>query len=309
MNGVCRVLSQRDIDGDGTPDNVTVLIGSVPFNVLNSGAAPTVAPDLVLPAMVANTRSTLAAGETIDPWGRRYLYAVTESMVNPTTFESNSGAIGVFDEFNQSLTREPYSAHILVLSHGQNGAGAWTTVGTQFDLCSSGVRDAENCDLDAQFVSGLMNLGNNSDYNDDFLVFSDFNSTNLWETSPSGYGIYNTTQGNVGVGVSSPQHPLHLAEPLNTNQVHTSAFCDLTGQFCYSPNLIAGDEPAMQCPTGQVAYGIANGQILCRAVPTSAVGNFSCPANTYIVAISNLGRVLCCPSTSNGIDCTGIAPP
>ncbi|PIW53409.1 MAG: hypothetical protein COW17_02940, partial [Sulfurimonas sp. CG12_big_fil_rev_8_21_14_0_65_36_1453] len=45
--------------------------------------------------------------------------------------------------------------------------------------------------------------------------------------------------------------------------------CDTNGagDDCFAVNIIAGDEPALQCPPGSYMTGIANGLATCTTTP------------------------------------------
>ena len=113
--------------------------------------------------------TTLGVNET-DAWGRRYTYRVTPSFADaipantftppggcaptpPPTQSSfalcSQGDITVTDGSSNIATQIP----AVVVSHGKNGYGAYTSSGTQLSTTGAGTDELENTDTDATFVS------------------------------------------------------------------------------------------------------------------------------------------------------------
>lgn len=119
--------------------------------------------------------ATLGIPET-DAWGRRFTYAVTESFVDDLTPVTvgppppsppaplndacadvptqssfalcSRGVIDVKDESGNSIATD---VPAVVVSHGKNGVGAYTSAGTQ--LAGATGDEQENSDADKNFVS------------------------------------------------------------------------------------------------------------------------------------------------------------
>lgn len=109
---------------------------------------------------------TLGVNET-DAWGRRYTYRVTAIFADAisTTFGAScpagttatqssfalcsQGDITVTDGSSNIATQIP----AVVVSHGKNGYGAYTSLGTQLSTTGAGTDELENIDADATFVS------------------------------------------------------------------------------------------------------------------------------------------------------------
>lgn len=128
--GTATTTLGRDANKDGAGDQVVK--GTVPFKTL-------VNPDNN-PATDDGIKDVpLSANLVIDGWGNQLTYAVTRSMTNSTTFNDFLGAINVIDENNNTVLQEPGSAHLVVLSHGKNGRGAYTKDGRLVQNCTNGL--------------------------------------------------------------------------------------------------------------------------------------------------------------------------
>ena len=93
------------------PDNV--LIGDVPVKSM--------APLL--------TYAVLRDVSTLDGWGNRIQYAVTKSLTVKATYNPSHGALNVVDENNISVLNVPNSAHMVLISFGDDGRGGYTAAG------------------------------------------------------------------------------------------------------------------------------------------------------------------------------------
>jgi prepilin-type N-terminal cleavage/methylation domain-containing protein len=113
--------------------------------------------------------ATLGVNE-IDAWGRRYTYRVTASFADaisantvtpPVTCTDtptqssfalcSQGDIIVTDGSSNIATQIP----AVVVSHGKDGYGAYTSLGTQLSTTGAGADELENTDADVTFVSRL----------------------------------------------------------------------------------------------------------------------------------------------------------
>jgi prepilin-type N-terminal cleavage/methylation domain-containing protein len=99
--------------------------------------------------------ATLGTQET-DPWGHRYTYTVTQEFANDaaggglsTFLLTDSGGITVRSAIGGITIGSAIPA--IVVSHGKNGLGAYTTAGTQ--LTGAAGDELENANADVNFVS------------------------------------------------------------------------------------------------------------------------------------------------------------
>jgi type II secretory pathway pseudopilin PulG len=113
--------------------------------------------------------TTLGVNET-DAWGRRYTYRVTASFadaisantvtppVTCTALPSQSsfalcsqGDITITDGSSNIATGVP----VVVVSHGKDGYGSYTTLGTQLPTTCASPNELENTNADATFISHI----------------------------------------------------------------------------------------------------------------------------------------------------------
>jgi hypothetical protein len=107
-----------------------------------------------------------------DGWNHRYTYAVTVPLTNASTFDNDEGAITIRDINDNTVING--TAHYVLLSHGEDGKGAYSTGGGQFMACNStSGKDQDNCtNTIATFrVSQDRSTAPGSDYYDDFAVY------------------------------------------------------------------------------------------------------------------------------------------
>jgi type II secretory pathway pseudopilin PulG len=268
--GVCYSIG-RDADGTGGGDGV--LMGVVPYASIN------------LP---------LAAVK--DGWGRKFSYAVTEKLTNSGTFNDAYGVINVVDSSGVGVptVNPPSSAHLVIISHGPDGAGA-TAESVWVAPCNAAAIDGENCDVDPTFVVDLRAMANGPQHNDDFVDFQLWSSSNLWSPSPGNpANIYNRNTGNVGVGTQTPTQRLDVSGNLRAVNVMGSQLCDANGTDCFSPTLIGG--AGMRCNSvNQAMRGVQNGAPICDNVTFPTSFSASCAPGEFVRGITIAGNVVCSP--------------
>lgn len=178
----------------GPPQTTTCDAGFVAVNdIARIGAGATSVWVGALPVRSLNLPDQYAQ----DSWGNRYTYAVTMRQAtypgNPAFpgYVNNGGRIAVIDSANQNILSIPGTADYVVVSHGQDGAGAFSNQGVPGVACpvAPAAMQRENCDVvtsaapAAACNGGLApcvmyrkttltttnNAGNN--YFDDYVVF------------------------------------------------------------------------------------------------------------------------------------------
>ena len=95
--------------------------------------------------------ATLGLNET-DAWGRRFTYTATSAFINssPTFTLASNGTLTVKSAVGGSNIASSIPA--VVVSHGTNGYGAYTSQGTQLTI-SSDLDEADNSNGGTTFVS------------------------------------------------------------------------------------------------------------------------------------------------------------
>jgi len=341
----CTTIGSRDTDLNDHND--VVLMGAIPFKELISGTSDT----------------PIRGFHKTDGYGALISYAVTEKLTK--TYPQNNlsspynpllGAINMRDENMNSLMHPESEAQFVIFSHGMDNVGGYSQNGKLMENCfvpsvvgappdmapvpglygGQGKVQTENCDNnDAIFVKGLLSLGDNNNYLDDYLYYKGRGIDALWErsiASPPGESyIYNTNLGNVGVGTSKPDSKLHIMGDISAERSLISpTYCDPgkdpTLGECLDPLFlaadiedIAGNTRVNTCPPGEVAYAIGNNELKCRSVdwniPNKTCQNIVDPNDgisktSFLQGFSNLGNLYCCLADGENCEkqCGGACP-
>ena len=138
INGLCYEKSERTVDlysrdatGKKVKTTVTPLVirGSVPFRALG-----------------------LPERKSIDEYGGRYSYAVTQPLTDKAKYNVNAGGISVVDGNEpsaNSLVEPKGSAHYFIFSHGPDNIGAYSSYGVLISECKGPMLDNENCNTNS----------------------------------------------------------------------------------------------------------------------------------------------------------------
>lgn len=295
-----------------------IMVGGVPFQ------------DLKLPAGVA-----------LDGWQNKLTYAVSRELTR-TDQEFNrttGGVITVMDldqvdldpldgVSNFSCTNTPTlvtnRAHWVVISHGPEGIGAYTTGGILNQVCpdaANNTMEAENCNYasgDRVFQDDNCTYSRVADisYYDDVLNYKDEVPAKIWSNSAEdGRNMFSdidfigintedpTAQLDVTGNVLVSTHPNNIdLDPTNdvadkTGLAITQTLCDENGENCFEPELIAGDNPVMRCDgtsNSTVMSGIGNSSALCDVEFGINFVTGSCPDGDYMSGIDSTdGSPIC----------------
>lgn len=296
FGSVQRITVPWDSNNDLVND--TILIGSFPF-------------ETVMPMLFG---SDMSATNTIDPWGSKYTYAVTEVLTSALTYNDFWGTINIIDEFGNDILDVPNTVHAVLVSHGKNRRSGYALNGTQIDpfpILPPGpppppgmvaVSEVENANNDGIFYAGLIRETDDvSTHNDDFVLYVMNRSLDLWPIIGSNgmenptFFVTNSNPGSVGIGIQNPVERLEVAGDIMAGGIRANQICDTTGNNCMPVSRLAGEDAEMQCPPGQVVTAFANNQRVCETVFSSQPTNISCPPGQYLNGFSNLGNVNCYP--------------
>lgn len=181
--GLCFEQGQRTFTIGGNSVTPKVVRGAVPFRTLG-----------------------LEEDDSLDEYGGRFSYAVTDILTNKELFLNSRGAIEIRDDNEgapNSLVNPPGSAHYFVFSHGPDSIGAYSREGDLIADCNGPMSDNENCNtsiahpsavyrhtprsdqaiVDANSVL-LMNptqLADSNNHYDDYAQFIGIGMQPLWE--------------------------------------------------------------------------------------------------------------------------------
>jgi prepilin-type N-terminal cleavage/methylation domain-containing protein len=107
--------------------------------------------------------ATLGVGET-DAWGRRFTYVATPIFINAAFTLTSAGTLTIKNSSSGSSVATTIPA--IIISHGQNGYGAYLPTGVPLPTTSAGTDEKENTDGTTPFVSH----DNTTDF-DDLVVW------------------------------------------------------------------------------------------------------------------------------------------
>lgn len=343
LNGICKRPGARDTSADTDTTNDFILVGAVPYKTMKQGidaaetcirttdGARVLCPSGPMggwpPTITKPTDSTTEDTNMraiLDIWGYQMTYAVTQTLTDSTTFDNNNGAIGILTEYDLSnldevtLVRPPGSAHYVVVHHGENNKGAFSSNGVIATACASGTADAVNCNKsagstgsDGTFVAGMRVMVEGANYFDDVVMFQAYAPPSFWRMTGSQRHplMVNANRGNIGVGADDPVLRLQVNGNLKSEKLKTTAVCDITGTNCIRPqdlytatcsdsgtnygvmrgfDFSAGSPSAGQPPVGSLSPQCAN-----VALPVVSGTSGTCPGSTRVVGFQYNGAVIC----------------
>lgn len=270
-------------------------------------------PDLALSGYVPYITLGLPLQSSLDGWGRKIKYVVSAKLTKSATYNVNYGAIGlIYKNGAPVLTKEmttPNSAHVLLLSHGPDGKGAYTLNGNLHAACPpspANGRDFENCNeptnatyydrSERSFVSG-------ADHYDDYVhpEYIITSNADRWKVSTT--TLQNGALGRVGIGTYTPTNPLHVAGDIKAGELITAQLCNyggggsvasvdgLTGANCLPYDLFG--DTGSSCATGAMT-GIKNAAAACAlSVKPGSIPAYTCPTGEVACGIKAGGNLRC----------------
>ena len=179
----------------------------------------------------------------LDGYGKKLKYAVTLSQTI-LPFNNANGAIEVLNDAGNSIYLTPATprSHFVVMSHGQNGMGAFTLGGVRFLPCTLGTTESENCNNDGIFRSNVNALGRVVIFDvagatqfDDYLKTTNTSSYGLWNYIPkSGLNMESRSGANILIGNCStnaagqcrpPSAHIDVDGSVNATIIRTARLC------------------------------------------------------------------------------------
>lgn len=251
----------------------------------------------------------LQESDIYDAYGLRMTYAVTEKLTNPDTFLMSDGGIDLKNKNGDDLAND---GHFVVLSHGQNGAGAYSRAGVLSHPCAGAIAETQNCDNDATFY-----IGNKDDEYDDRAGFFSSKGLSEWQlndaTSALKDQMYLKNAKSMALGVDTSDDltnaeklAVHAATPdggtitTNNNKFQTNSICELgesiTSADCFVPALLTQERTpqpttanGLVCPANKPYFlGIDHGEPICSDEVT-----ISCPTGMYLAGLNANREPLC----------------
>ncbi|MGZ9097752.1 MAG: type II secretion system protein [Micavibrio sp.] len=282
MNGICVKQSARTLASAPTTP-IRVRVGAVPFRQLN-----------------------LSEDAAYDAYGNRLTYIVTESLAVADSFNVDNGGVGIIDsqEPGQSLLSVPNTAHFALISHGQNGAGAYSKIGTMDRPCLPVTsKEGQNCYDDSNHLAiyrqGEVSTAEGSSYFDDTLTYFVRGEITPWlviEDQPSNI-YFKDLSANSSVGIQVPA-TADIAERSQVNSIvrarqalEVESLCNMGGTSCTQADVITGNEVdggGLKCPAGQFMVAISNNAPECVDEVYS-----NCPDGEVVTGISAGGEIEC----------------
>lgn len=285
------------------PPKPRVRRGAVPFRILNK-------PEYV----------------SRDGYNARLEYAVTEILTETTTYNKDHGAISVVDGQSppRSVVKDDNTIHFIVLSHGPDREGAYSSNGVLMLPCGTGA-DAENCNTsppnkDAIYRMAQTTSASGADHFDDLVKFFSTIETPLWTVAdPAGTNIRDASLAkqvaiaqNASVfPASDPTMSVDVAAHARADgNLMTGQLCNLADADCFPPSLVGGADPNMACPNalggpGPYISGVGNNHVTC-----STTVEVKCPPGQVMKGITAGGSLICTapPASCSAMNISVCAP-
>lgn len=271
-----------------------IVVGAIPFRLLQ-----------------------IEESKTVDGYGSRIVYAVTQSLTNPAVFDEKNGGISIHDAADKPLTNPDGVASFIIIAPGQDKVGAYNIQGILQSACAGPGLDVENCNIGFQTgIESNPNAFYRSAYQSDAPGGSHFDDTvdyfvnildPLWRRTALNHDNIEDLSGatgNVGVNLALGQPP-------------TQAL-DIASASAQSDSIrVTGDGTGVggKVMTGLVGAGLPNGicditnSALCfnpivigGAAGTTLNGTSCNPAVEYMVGIKN-GQAVCAPMSALAVMC------
>jgi prepilin-type N-terminal cleavage/methylation domain-containing protein len=254
------VVAGDDLGGvfvvNGTSPGTFALIGSIPTATLNANN------DLMF-----------------DEYGNRFTYAVTLDLTETDALLSRPVPAGQIEVVDQDDNVKTSSADFIIVSHGEDGSGAYSSHGVRVGNCRLtdpvGAGDSRNCmwqtALEAIFKDQKgygLSTANNDSYFDDSSVYQLGEDKGWWQASGgAGNNIISKNPANIGIGpgISEPVQRLDVDGAIKVSNTANTCDASSVGSIRYND----GGEAVVECCNGNatdgyawndIAYGCASGE-------------------------------------------------
>lgn len=292
-DGICIEASNRSISGV----NPRVRMGAIPFRELQ-----------------------IDEEDTMDGYGSRLVYVVTEDMAVASTFKDSRAGIELRDGNGTVLSGGDQSVAFMVISPGPNMNGAVSREGT-VKACDNAANmlDAENCrdfttttNTQAVYAMDLTSSGTNQF--DDVVEYFVPSEAEMWRRqTPTSENIVDLSEKNVGVGTITPTETSQALSIKQSTVNNTTSITDTRNLA--ATNTLGGNNQSGALRVGKYSGGAHSGKVLANNYctkngtlcfsteritaaydgnPTTGTQGMGCPSGQYMIGIGS-GRAICAP--------------
>ena len=139
----------------------------------NGAVAPATPGGIVIGSVPVRTLN-LPDQEMADAWGNRFIYAVTDRLTVTNQYDPAEGSISVVDSNNGNVAVPAGSAQYVIVSSGEDRAGAYTIAGVAGgNACPAGGLETMNCTYPTTtFRKTILNsTQSGTGFYDDYVTF------------------------------------------------------------------------------------------------------------------------------------------
>ncbi|MBI1216074.1 MAG: hypothetical protein GC185_09690 [Alphaproteobacteria bacterium] len=279
-------------------------------------------PDKALTGAVPYATLGIPLNETVDGWGTKFAYTVSEFLtvqgsgaagsgtynddygcIDIQKYDPATGLIAPIKEKYPDGSLRPNASYMMALvSYGENRKGGYGYGGNQISTCTGAGRDLENCDGDSTFLlrGNVVSKVQGPNYYDDAVVLYKLKlESDKWLYATTS-GIKNKTGGSVGIGVDNPSSLLDVDGSIQLKDSGAASFmadtyCDDSGNCMPMANVMTSGMFCTDNVNGVVS-SVADNKFTCPNKLQGAVAN-SCGAAEFVVGFDALGKPKCCPAT------------
>lgn len=221
-----------------------------------------------------------APDDAIDPWGSRIQYSVHRELTSAGSGDSSSYPASIFDYISNTALSVP---HYVIVSLGRDRTGATLKNGTTVvAACASSTdRRLENCDTDATFLRGPLNLSatTQADIFDDTISSYAYTGT---VSAPSNCEIGAVATWNGVANGCSHTLTTSLANGASRSENNTASFRTGSATLTCTGGTLSTSSPSCSylCGVEGVMWGHNNG------LPQNCTGTTTSGTNGQVITVN-----------------------